>query len=164
LSFRFDCSIAVEYQIRDCRDSDLTAISEIERLSFDEPYPYSLFIAFLADFPMGFRVAVASGDEKIVGYCILSPSGDSETLIIASIAVHPSFRRVGVGKALVEDSIRIAKGVSQESAVRRIVLQVNSKNLAAQSLYEKLGFSATKNLMNYYGFRKHGIQMERQIK
>ncbi len=56
--------------------------------------------------------------------------------LIANVAVHPSFRRRGIGRALVESAIQeaLSRGAGE------IWLQVREDNEGAISLYEKLGF------------------------
>jgi [ribosomal protein S18]-alanine N-acetyltransferase len=136
----------------------LIRVTEIEDLSFDDPYPYRLFQAFLIDLPEGFRVA-AVGD-RLVGYCILSNSGDPQSLMISSIAIHPDFRKQGTGEMLLADSIRIAEKLSVLRSIKRIVLQVASTNAPAQALYHKFGFRSVGTLRDYYGKNKDGIQMQ----
>jgi GNAT superfamily N-acetyltransferase len=56
--------------------------------------------------------------------------------LIANVAVHPSFRRRGIGGALVEKAIQEAL----RSRVEEIWLQVREDNEGAISLYQRLGF------------------------
>jgi [ribosomal protein S18]-alanine N-acetyltransferase len=132
---------------------------EIENASFDEPYPFGLFLAFLNDLPHGFRVVVAE-ESHVIGYCVLSHSREPGVLIISSIAVDPNFRRLGVGKLLLEDTIKIAEELSALTIVKKIVLQVAIENSIAQLLYSKYNFKAEKRkLRNYYGEGRDGVQM-----
>ncbi len=149
----------MEIQIRNCSEEDLIQVTEIENVSFDDPYPYRLFFTFLSDLPRGFRVATAD-TTQLIGYCILSHSNQRGALMISSIAVHPTFRKHGVGFKLLEDAIRIARELSALIAVERIALQVAEGNTAAQSLYVKFGFRPVRKIRNYYGRGKNGIQME----
>lgn len=151
----------MEFYIRDCLKDDLVEVTEIEELSFDDPYPYSLFAAFLAELPAGFRVGVNS-EGDLIGYCILwHPNKRSESMVIASIAVHPGHRHEGLGSKLLEDAIEIAKRLSfPPTKVSKVVLQVGAENYPARHLYEKRGFRQTNVLPDYYGRGKDGIQME----
>lgn len=128
-------------------------------MSFDDPYPYRLFLTLLENLPEGFRVATVETNQ-VVGYCVLSPSNVRNTLMISSIAVHPSFRNQGIGTILLEDSIRIIKELNTTMSIGKIVLQVAEVNNSARSLYEKFGFRYTRTLRDYYGKGKNGIQME----
>jgi [ribosomal protein S18]-alanine N-acetyltransferase len=151
--------ISLEIQIRSCKEQDLRRVTQIEDLSFDEPYPYHLFVAFLLDFPEGFRVAVTE-DKLIWGYCILSHSTRSENLMISSIAVHPDFRQRGIGRMLLADSIRIAKESFAPNQIKRLILQVALENGPAQSLYREFGFRSTRKLPDYYGEGRDAMQLE----
>jgi [ribosomal protein S18]-alanine N-acetyltransferase len=154
----------LEIKIRNCREEDLDRILEIENSSFDDPYPYRLFVAFLANFPEGFRVAMLVDSDIIVGYCILSNSGRRDTMMISSIAVDSKFRKLGIGEKLLADSIKIAGGLSSLNEVGKVVLQVAVENEAAKSLYEKFGFRYTRKIRDYYGRGRDGIQMELKLK
>ena len=59
-----------------------------------------------------------------------------EELYILKIAVRPDSRRMGIGSALVRDSIR----AGMEAGASRAVLDVDAANTAALKLYKKLGF------------------------
>jgi len=137
----------------------LSRIKEIEDASFDDPYPYELFVTLLADLPEGFRVAEES-NSLIVGYCILSRSNLPTTILISSIAVDPKFRNRGIGTELIRDAIRVAKELSALNPVKSIILQVAENNPTARDLYEKMGFQNARKIANYYGRGKHAIQIE----
>jgi [ribosomal protein S18]-alanine N-acetyltransferase len=139
----------------------LRRVTKIEDLSFDDPYSYRLFVSFLLDFPDGFRVAIS--ENAIVGYCILSFSSKPKTLMISSIAIHPDFRKHGIGRKLLSDCLRIGTELSTLNLITSIVLQVADTNTPARSLYEKLGFQIQRKLPDYYGPDKDGIQMELEI-
>jgi [ribosomal protein S18]-alanine N-acetyltransferase len=148
-------------QIRDCRQSDLLAVCDIENASFDEPYPFDLFVHLLKEFPQGFRVAIL--DDIIVGYCVISPWKWQRVLVISSLATHPTFRNRGVGSKLLEDAIRIAREMPKLNSMKKLVLQVAIDNLSAQSLYTKFGFESRQTISNYYGRGRDGLQMELEI-
>lgn len=145
--------------IRDCREEDLVAVTKIEDLSFDDPYPYELFLVLLQAFPPGFRVAVLS-DGKIVGYCILSLSQQRKDLMISSIAIEPDFRRLGLGSRLMADAIRISTELPALKSADKLVLQVAMDNFAALALYREYGFRTSARIRNYYGRGRDGLQME----
>lgn len=63
---------------------------------------------------------------------------------ISLVATHPRYRRRGCMEFLMEHLIN-AKG--QE---RQIWLEVHEENVAAQKLYEKLGFKETRRRPRYY--------------
>lgn len=94
---------------------------------------------------------VARIDGQIVGSIILNhnpePAYDnakwaldydySEVFVIHTFAVHPSFFKCGVGRALMDFSIQH----SIKSKIKSIRLDVYEKNIPAIKLYEKCGFN-----------------------
>jgi ribosomal-protein-alanine N-acetyltransferase len=141
-----------ELQIRQFKTEDLSAISEIEQLSFKDPFP-SYFLSQLADAnPDTFRVAVIG--NKIVGYAVIDKWPDQEHLV--SIAVIPESRGKGVGQALLDHLIeRIQTG--------SLRLEVRRSNKAALALYRKNGFIQTGIAHSYYTDGEDAIQMEKWI-
>jgi len=61
---------------------------------------------------------------------------NSRIFVIRTFVVHPSFLKMGIGRALMDYSFKLA----QQSDMRSIRLDVYEKNLPAISLYEKCGF------------------------
>jgi len=141
-----------ELQIRRVNTDDISTISEIEQVSFKDPFP-SYFLSQLADAnPDTFLVAVQSG--KIVGYAVVDKWPDQEHLV--SIAVIPESRKKRVGQALLDVLIEKMHTGSMRLEVRR-------SNKAALSLYRKNGFIQTGVAYSYYTDGEDGIQMERVI-
>jgi ribosomal-protein-alanine N-acetyltransferase len=65
---------------------------------------------------------------------------------ILSFAVHPDYRRQGIGRAMVDKLI--SKLAYQRRS--RIVLEVRETNLDAQLFFRQLGFRATSVLRSFY--------------
>lgn len=141
-----------ELRIRQFESKDLGAISEIEQLSFKDPFP-AYFLSQLADAnPSTFLVAT-TGDE-IVGYAVIDRWPDQEHLV--SIAVTPKHRKTGVGQALLDHLIgRLDTG--------SLKLEVRRSNEAAIELYRKNGFVRTGVAHSYYTDGEDAIQMEKAI-
>ncbi len=76
-------------------------------------------------------------DGRIVGNVSLVQSELPGRFLVANVAVHPSFRRRGIARMLMEVSIEHI----QSNAGREIMLQVESSNVAAIELYKSLGFN-----------------------
>jgi len=142
--------------IRDCEIDDIPQVLEIENVSFDDPYPESLFVSFLQRFPKGFRVAEII--HRLVGYSIILP-WKGQCMIITSLAVHPDFKRSKIATTLLEDALSIAI----KNGTTQITLQVAIDNTAAEKLYSKFGFVGTSIIKNYYGKGKDGIEMELKL-
>jgi [ribosomal protein S18]-alanine N-acetyltransferase len=141
-----------ELQIRQFKADDIGAISEIEQLSFKDPFP-SYFLSQLADAnPDTFLVAVTG--DKIIGYAATDKWPDQEHLV--SIAVIPDSRKKGVGQALLDRLIERLQTGSLKLEVRR-------SNKAALDLYRKNGFAQTGVAHSYYTDGEDAIQMEKVI-
>lgn len=128
--------------IRTVKYEDLKSIYLIERLSFERPYPSSYLetLAYLS--PETFLVV--SLNDCIVGYSTSVLRGSEGHVI--SIAVHPNYRGIGIGKRLLIENIKRLKDLG----AKRVILEVKIDNFQALKLYQKLGFKIVKTLKNYY--------------
>lgn len=93
---------------------------------------------------------VVRHDGKIVGSIILDHQPEeayhgvkwkldvdySYIFVVRTFVVHPSFLKIGVGRALMDFSFELA----QKSDIKSIRLDVYEKNIPAILLYEKCGF------------------------
>lgn len=77
---------------------------------------------------------VTRSDQVITAYCIGQLVVDE--LHIHTFAVHPAWRRAGLGRRLLDTVVREAESVGITSSV----LEVRRSNIAAQRLYESGGF------------------------
>lgn len=62
---------------------------------------------------------------------------------LASIAVHPSFRRRGIGTLLTRDAIHRARG----AVAQWLSLEVDADNGTARALYRREGFSVVRRFI-----------------
>jgi ribosomal-protein-alanine N-acetyltransferase len=87
---------------------------------------------------------VAEQGERVVGFMIYELHKNK--LHILNFAVHPRFRRFGVGAQMV------AKLISKLSSHRRtrITLEVRETNLSAQLFFRSQGFKAVRVLRSFY--------------
>jgi ribosomal-protein-alanine N-acetyltransferase len=87
---------------------------------------------------------VAELGDKVVGFMIYELH--KSKLHVLNFAVHPEFRRMGVGRQMV------AKLIGKLSSHRRtkITLAVRETNLFAQLFFKMLDFRAIKVLRTYY--------------
>ena len=120
-------------EIRKCRHDDIPSVIKIESLSFKYHYPSSIFYNYLDR-----NFYVAEEDGKVVGYAI----GDARRHLIVSIAVHPDYRRRGIGTKLMESVLKNMHGYA--------ILQVRMSNNEAIKFYKKLGFIEKEVLQSYY--------------
>ena len=114
----------------------------VEKASFSVPWSErSLRDELNSPYANYFSVTV---DGKFAGYGgFLDLSGEGE---ITRIAVLPEYRRLGLGKKLMEAMIDRARELSLET----MFLEVRESNIPAISLYESFGFSTVGRRPDYY--------------
>ncbi len=138
--------------------SDLADLVRIERGSFGpEAYSVTTFLAHVLRDRKGIFVA-QDDDGRVVGY-VLVRLGLRWLGVrrggITSIAVGPSYRRRGFGRALMAAALDHLK----ENGVDEADLEVNVSNRAAQSLYQSFRFVQSRILPEYYGPNADGLRM-----
>lgn len=122
---------------------DIDDIMVVEKLSFTIPWSRDAFIQEVTNNKFAIYIS-AKVDGLVVGYAGMWKVYDEGH--ITNVAVHPEYRRSGIGRHLVEKLISIAK---QEN-IGRMTLEVRRSNIAAQGLYEKYGFKVEGCRKAYY--------------
>jgi len=130
--------------IRRMRESDLQQVHEIERQSFSAPWSIEAFRYELEN--KATILLVASIEDGIVGYVCLRTIVDVTHLL--NIAVHPSFRRKGIGTMLLGSAIEELKGSVNRDHF--LTLEVRESNIPAIRLYKKFGFEVIGRRKGYY--------------
>ena len=120
-------------------ESHVSAVAELERQNFSEPWPE---IAVRSELTNKLSLwLVALDGEAVVGYV------GSQTVLqeadMMNIAVADTHRRRGIARALVEELIR-------QLDAYQLSLEVRSSNAPAIALYEALGFVQVGLRKNYY--------------
>jgi len=82
---------------------------------------------------------VASLGETLLGVCSISPTPQGNVGELG-IAVEKAYWHLGIGTALVDEALYWAQTASDLQAVGLIV---QTRNVAAMKLYQKLGFTRT---------------------
>jgi len=130
--------------IRPFRPSDLDGVVEVENASFPEGdrYSKSVFRYYYTVFPDLFFVAELCG--RVVGYVIGEMRGSIGHVV--SIAVHPSFRRRGIGWMLMDR----VEGEMASRGAKLVYLEVAVDNTPAISMYTKRGYRVAGVVEKYY--------------
>jgi GNAT superfamily N-acetyltransferase len=81
-------------------------------------------------------------DGKIVGNVTLLSSEIRGRYLIANVAVHPDYRRQGIARGLMNKALDHIKSLAGDT----VLLQVESNNEVALSLYESLSFHKLGNM------------------
>ena len=117
-------------------------VAELEGLCFSLPWSKKSLELLCDGKNVGF---VALDEEKrVVAYggmvCVLDEGQ------ITNIAVHPDFRRQGLGEMIVYALLEYGR----ENGISMYSLEVRQGNAPAISLYEKLGFACVGVRKNFY--------------
>jgi ribosomal-protein-alanine N-acetyltransferase len=123
---------------------DLNAVTRIHAASFDDAWSTPMLRRILAMPGAGGIVARDGAGEEVVGFALSRIAGGECEIL--SLAVDPSFRRRGVGRALLSAAIDWAT-VAQ---ARAVFLEVAEDNEAARQLYAAHGFGAVGRRPDYY--------------
>ena len=113
----------------------LPDVAELERLCFAEPWSENSLALLLSETAVGF--VVCDGARAVAYAGMMCVAGEGQ---ITNVAVHPDYRRHGLGRAVVEALLQYAR----QNRFFEISLEVRASNRAAITLYETLGFSVCK--------------------
>lgn len=129
--------------IRMMNRDDLPQLLAIEEASFPAPWNEKDFRATLQPKNAWGKVAIV--DDKVVGFIIYLTA--KKTYNVISLAVHPDYRRKGIGRELVNDMLEKVHPLRRNEAR----LTVSDQNLDAQLFFRSLGFRATEILKDFFG-------------
>jgi ribosomal-protein-alanine N-acetyltransferase len=135
------------FSLRRMKAEDLAAVLAIERASFPNPWPASTFLGEVQNSPVShpYVAVTGSGDrEVLIGYVIFWLIADEAQ--INNIAVHPEFRKQGIGESLLRRALDLIRGLGGSF----VILEVRLSNQTARNLYLKLGFSELDRRQGYY--------------
>ena len=143
------------FHITRLEDCHLSQAAELERLCFTQPWSESS-LAILTQ-QNGVGIAALTDGGKLVGYCGMLTVLDEGQ--ITNVAVHPEFRRMGIGTALLNRLLEEANALG----VTQISLEVRESNVAAKALYLRHGFTAAGVRKRFYSHpTEDGLVMVRE--
>jgi ribosomal protein S18 acetylase RimI-like enzyme len=122
---------------------DLTSLAYLSGPEGQRTRGYVSSLRDVASRAVDATVLVAADGDRIVGTVTYVPArspyaqfDDDDAIGIRMLAVDPAAQRVGVGRALVEECLRLARAEGRA----QVVLHTAPWMTAAQRLYERLGF------------------------
>ena len=119
----------------------LSAVAEIERLCFSEPWSEKSLELLLSPDAVGY-VALCRGVVAAYGGMLWAPDEGQ----ITNVAVHPNHRRLGLGRAVLEALLAEAR---TRGAVQ-VSLEARESNAAAIALYTHAGFTVAGRRKRFY--------------
>ena len=128
--------------LKQMEKSDIDGVLEVENKSFSIPWSRHSFEKEMEN-ELAYYVIAKYGDE-VVGYGgIWFIAGEGH---ITNVAVHPSGRKKGIGKKILDELIR----ESLNRNVLAITLEVRVSNEVAIGLYSSYGFKPAGTRPKYY--------------
>lgn len=124
------------------KKAHIEAVAELEKLCFSDPWSVNSIASELVNPLSDWLVAVENG--LVVGYVGSQSVLDGADMM--NIAVHPDFRKQGIGYGLVTELIRQLR----EKNVISLSLEVRVSNESAIGLYRKMGFAVVGKRPGYY--------------
>lgn len=140
-----------ELEIRLLREQDLDALSELESLTFEDPWSKASLQNELRN-SMARYWGVFFEERLIayIGYWLILDEAH-----ITNLAVNPGFRGQGVGEMLA----RFALNACRLKKILSVTLEVRRSNTVAQKLYQKLGFVSYGERPHYYNNGESAVIM-----
>ncbi len=127
------------------KEGDLPFVLEIENVSFPNPWREMTFKGEIYNQPISYPfVIMYKPQKKVIGYLVFWQI--KEQMQINNIAIHPDFRRMGIAEAVLR---RVLSEV-RRGEMKYVTLEVRPSNVAARTLYNKLGFDVMGIKENYY--------------
>ena len=144
-----------EIQILPASLWDMSEIRALEKASFEQDaWPLIEMIGVLT-FPSIQRWKALRGEE-LVGFVAADVRRSQGLAWIATIAVSPMLRRMGLGNRLLEKAESVV-------GVPRMRLSVRASNSAAIQLYQKRGYVQIDVWPEYYTGAEDAIVMEKTL-
>jgi len=140
-------ALVPEITIRRMTEPDIQRVHALDVLSFSLPWSENSFRYELTENTnsRGWVAEVLQdGSANLIGMLILWLILDEAH--IATLAIHPDYRRKGYARSLLISALEAAY---QEGA-RHAYLEVRAGNQAAREMYEKLGFTVVGRRLHYY--------------
>ncbi len=133
----------------------IPGLVEIEEQCFNSGYAEKTFLKELENKIATYIVAVDG--EAVLGYIGLwNICGGAD---IIDVAVGKDFRRRGIGEGLISKMLEVCR----KEEIFEVNLEVRASNIAAQNLYQKMGFSEVGLRKLYYENKEDAILMQRRI-
>ncbi len=130
-----------EYTIDLMNVSTVNAVADIAAACFSTPWTMGAYQRELTN-PLAITL-VAAADDTVLGFVNCGFVADE--LTINTLAVLPEHRRKGIADALMRAVFAWTKDIC-----KICYLEVRESNIAAQTLYKRLGFTQNGYRPNYY--------------
>ncbi|KAG1701314.1 N-alpha-acetyltransferase 20 [Nymphon striatum] len=127
--------------------NDMFKFNNVNLDPLTETYGLSFYLQYLAHWPEYFEVAESPSGE-IMGYIMGKAEGLAENWHghVTAITVAPQYRRLGLAGALMAG----LENMSEKKRSYFVDLFVRVSNKVAVDMYQKLGYSVYRRVLEYY--------------
>ena len=143
---RIESAPPTSYAVRPLTEKRIKEVLKLNLRCFRNGENYTKYtFAYLFNEPRALSYQVVTEDASMAAYMFVIMQDDG-TAHLTTIGVAPEHRRRGIAAMLLQhlEAVLLAKGIST------IVLEVRVKNVPAQLLYVRNGFTTVKRISNYY--------------
>lgn len=128
-------------------EADLREMAELEKLCFPPPENYDLrtlkMFVSLNGAGLLRRREVVDGTPRLIAFHLF----DCLAAELITLDVHPDFRRLGLGRRMVTESLSKLREMGHSHAT----CQISVINRPSLDLHTSFGFRRVRQLANYYG-------------
>ncbi|WP_417686766.1 GNAT family N-acetyltransferase [Pseudidiomarina gelatinasegens] len=146
--------MSTAWQFREATLRDVDNLVALEHRCFDYSRMGARSFRRLLSAPSA-HIYVCEQNNTLIGYYLLLTRKNSQRWRLYSIATAPEARGTGLGRALLEHAIEVAR----VNAAISLGLEVKTDNKTAIRLYEKLDFGVIDLLPGYYDDGTDGYRM-----
>lgn len=118
------------------------SVYQLEKEVFPDACSRETFIEYCHNPNVYFTIALQS--DTVIGYCAIIKSYESADIL--TLAVKSEYRRIGIGKSLIQGVIEHCI----ECGIEMLFLDVRCSNVSAIRLYEQMGFGLISRRYGYY--------------
>jgi ribosomal-protein-alanine N-acetyltransferase len=141
--------------IRKMRPDDVDSVYNLEQEIFKDSWSYVL-LSSETDGEEYKKPFVLEVNGKLAGYTFVWTIADE--VHINNFAIHPSFRRKGLGLKLISFIF------DEFQEYKKYFLEVRKSNKAAINLYQKSGFEVVFTRIKYYADGEDALVMQKFLK
>jgi ribosomal-protein-alanine N-acetyltransferase len=146
----------VPLRIRNFQDGDLETLCEIDRICFPEDIAFTRAeLIFQINHPKSIT-RVGEGLGRILGFVMARIEMPSYAHVL-TLDVIPEARNRRIGASL----MKTLHSELKKRDIGAAILEVSTRNLPAQRLYEKLHYRYLETLTGYYHSREDAYRMAR---
>ena len=132
------------FSIRECRQEEAEALLTLWQVAGTSPSITDTIVDIRGAIESTAFVLVAEADRRIVGSLIATFDGWRGNMY--RIAVHPDYRRCGIGRALVEQGERCLT----KQGAKRITALVEEKYPWAAAFWSNIGYEIEPGIIRFF--------------